>query len=67
MSKEKYVFVADGEVFMKFTLDTDASPAGEMWSAGLKSNPTIIQVDKNSPVDSGWTYDGTNFTAPENV
>lgn len=67
MSREKFVFVVDGEVFMKFTLDTAASPAGEMWSAGLKSNPTVIHVDLENPVDAGWTYDGTNFIAPDNA
>lgn len=64
MSKEKYVFVADGEVFMKLTLDTEATPAGEMWSAGLQSNPTIVKVEADSPVDAGWIYDGTTFIAP---
>jgi hypothetical protein len=66
MSKEKFIFVTDGEVFMKFTLDTDANPAGEMWSAGLKSNPTVVSVGEDSPVDVGWTYDGTTFTPPNN-
>lgn len=64
MSKEKYVFVADGEVFMKLTLDAEATPAGAMWSAGLQSNPTVVKVDPDSPIDSGWIYDGTNFTNP---
>lgn len=62
MSKEKYIFVADGEVFMKLTLDTDANPAGQMWSAGLQSNPIVVKVESDSPVDVGWTYDGTTFT-----
>lgn len=61
MSNEKYVFVVDGEVFMSMTLDTEAHPKGEMWSAGLKSNPTVVHVDHDSLVDYGWTWDGNSF------
>ena len=65
MSKEIFAFVADGEVFMRFTLDTAINPAAEMWVAGMKSNPVVVPVAEDSPVNVGWIYNGTDFTAPD--
>jgi hypothetical protein len=65
MSKQVFMFVAEGEVFMKFTLDTAINPAAEMWVAGLSSDPKVIPVETDSSVDVGWTYNGTDFTAPD--
>lgn len=33
--------------------------------AGLSSDPTIISVDPSLGIAGGWTWDGTNFTAPQ--
>ena len=41
------------------------NPAAEMWVAGMKSNPVVVPVAEDSPVNVGWTYNGTDFTAPD--
>jgi len=59
----RFDFVNDGVVnlFMEFP----NAPSHARFIACLRSNPTIIEVEPSNPVRAGWTYDGTNFNAPE--
>lgn len=59
-NKFKLAFVIDGVVVT--TVLTDARNA-----AIFTSSPTVVQVEVNSDVVEGSTYDGANFTAPESL
>lgn len=65
MAKRKFVFIAEGDVFLRIVFDEDQHPLTEAWSAGLKSNPVIIEIPIDSPVKNGWTWDGNNFIPPQ--
>lgn len=58
-SSNKYylAFVIDGVVVS--TVLTDAKQ-----SAIFTSSPTIVQIETDSPITEGWTYDGSNFSNP---
>ncbi len=64
MATQKFALVVDGEVFMLVTYD-DAYSLAERWTAGLKSNPTIIdctELEQNP--SNGWIWDGETFSEP---
>jgi len=66
MARHKFVFVVEGEVFMTWSYD-ETYPQAERWTAGLNSNPTIVEVTSHAQIDEvgiGWTWDGTNFSQP---
>lgn len=66
MARHKFAFVADGEVFMTWSYDENYEQA-ERWTAGLSSNPTIVDVSAHPQMDElqiGWIWDGTSFSAP---
>lgn len=48
----RYAITADGTVV---NVTRAAEPLGEDW----------IAIDSDSPIGPGWTYDGTDFVAPE--
>jgi len=65
--KKKYALIAEGDVFMTFSFD-DSMPQTEAWVAGLASSPVIIEITDNPDADNirgGWTWNGTEFVAPE--
>ena len=57
----KFDFVNDGVV--NYTVRLAYSPISTRFTAALKSNPQIIEVDFSNPVRGGWKYDGTTFTS----
>lgn len=59
----KFNFLNDGVV--NLFMDFPDAPSHARFVACLRSNPTIIEVEPSNPVRAGWTYDGTNFNAPE--
>lgn len=65
MSTRVFAFIADGDVFMRWYLDDEATPQSLGYVAGLQSNPTVVDVtDIDLPIEQGWTYDGETFTPP---
>lgn len=65
MATKIFAFLVEGEVFMKFIMDTETNVKAPMWVAGMQSNPTVVDItDIPENVDYGWTYDGTTFTPP---
>lgn len=65
----KFVLVIDGEVGTDLVFEDQGDgpkfEANRMLAAALSSNPTILEVPSDSPVRSGWTWDGSTFTAPQ--
>lgn len=64
---KKYALIAEGDVFMTISFD-DSLPQTEAWVAGLASNPVVIEITNNPDIENikgGWTWDGTNFKAPQ--
>jgi hypothetical protein len=53
--------VVENELAM--TIGYDISD--EALIASLSSNPTIIPINPSDGIVAGWTWDGTNFKAPE--
>lgn len=53
--------VVENELVM--TIGYDISD--EALIAALSSNPTIIPINPSDGIAAGWTWDGTNFTAPQ--
>ena len=58
----KFLFIVDGDVGMRLLFGESGISARQI--ACLRSNPTIIEVPLDSPVDTGWTWDGENFQPP---
>jgi hypothetical protein len=59
---EFFVFIVDGEVTLKFPVQT----AVELMVAALSSDPKVIRLSSQEKlsVKEGWTYDGANFSEP---
>ena len=66
MTTKKYVFV-NGETNSVFTtmlfdeLETENPQMVAAMIEGLSSSPNIIEVPTDSPVERGWSYNGTTF------
>lgn len=63
-ANEYYFFIIDGEVVWRHAI-----PIGEQLEAVhaiFSSNPTIVKcpTELKETVQYGWTWDGTNFSAP---
>lgn len=60
----RFALVIDGEVAGTIQYPTDlGNPTMDRIIAALKSNPTVIEVFDSS-IMPGWSYDGSNFSAP---
>lgn len=59
---EFFAFIVDGEVALKFPVQTAVEPM----IAALSSDPKVIKlsVSNKLSVKEGWTYDGENFSEP---
>ena len=66
MATRRFVCITEGDVFMQVQFDDaigdQRAPA---WAAGLASNPTVIEVTNQPNVVPGWTWNGTEFIAPQ--
>ena len=55
MALKVFALLADGEVFMRMSLDTEQNELAPMWIAGLQSDPKVVEVtDVPHTVDTGW-------------
>lgn len=61
---KRYVFVINGEVGPDLHFEPAGNPQREALAAALSSDPKVIEVDVESPVNVGWTWDGTEFHPP---
>lgn len=67
MAIRKFAMIADSDVFGIITLDDDPNinSNGPRISAGLSSNPKIVEISSDSNIDHhGWTWNGTDFIGP---
>lgn len=64
MAAQKFALVVEGEVFMLIHYD-DTNPLAERWTAGLKSNPIVIDCTEigQQPLN-GWLWNGETFSEP---
>jgi hypothetical protein len=67
--KRKFAFVAEGDVFMVWTFDseeTEGAPDEKiaMILAGMSSNPKVIEFMPDQDIGEGWTHDGIGFVRP---
>jgi hypothetical protein len=65
MTQRRFVFIAEGDVFMQLLMQDDFDKLAPMWAAGLSSNPVVVEVTNSPNVVPGWTYDGESFYSPE--
>jgi hypothetical protein len=63
MSQHTFAFIADGEVFFTFGIDSEADKMAPGIVAGLQSDPIVIEYVE-SEVQPGWRFDGKNFIKP---
>ena len=63
---KRYVFVIDGEVGPDLQFEETANARSTLLAAALSSNPKVIEVEKDDPVDVGWSWDGSKFLPPAN-
>jgi hypothetical protein len=61
---EYYFFVLDGEVVWRHSIPITDGLEGV--HAIFSSNPTVVKcpAELKETVQYGWTWDGTNFSAP---
>lgn len=65
MATRKFAWIAEGDVFGVFTIVEEQNPAANARiTAGLLSNPIVIEVIDNDSVSEGWTWDGETFNPP---
>lgn len=65
----KFIFIIDGEVGPDLTFeDAGEGPkfeANRALAAALSSSPLIVEIPADSPIEMGWTWDGTSFHEPQ--
>lgn len=64
----KFALLADNEVFMTLTLNTEDpnTPQADRLVAGLQSEPVVLEItDYSGNVNIGDVWNGTSFTAGE--
>lgn len=66
MAIKKYALIVDNDVFgtIKFDDDPNHNVNGPRLAAGFSSNPIVIEVDADSDIEHGWTWNGTIFNPP---
>lgn len=66
----KFVFIVDGEVAGDLVFEDQGEDVkferNRMFAAALLSDPVIVEVPSDSPVKSGWSWDGVDFTELSN-
>ncbi len=66
MAIKRFVFIAEGDVFMQLQFDDELQgQKSQSWSAGLQSSPVVVDVTNMPEVVPGWTWDGEKFIAPQ--
>lgn len=65
----KFVFIIDGEVGPDLVFEDEGEgpkfEANKALAAALASNPVVLEIPTDSPVQTGWLWDGENFTESE--
>lgn len=65
MSIRRFAVVVDGEVAGTLSIsENEPSEVAQRHLAAYDSDPRIIPIKTEDPVDHGWTYDGTSFLPP---
>ena len=66
MAIKKFAAIAGQDVFTVITIDDDpeVNEIGPRLVAGMASDPKIIEIDSDSEITVGWTYDGSSFAEP---
>ena len=67
--RRKFIFIIDGEVGPDLTFeDSGEGPnfdRNRALAAALSSNPVVLEIPDDSPVQMGWTWDGNEFIPPQ--
>jgi hypothetical protein len=66
MTIKKYAVIAGEDVFsiLSFNEDESVNPNAPRLVAGFSSDPKIVEIDPESFINVGWTWDGSNFNPP---
>ena len=62
-----FAFVIENDVFHVAYMDEDNHPTAERWAAGLRSNPTFVNVDDYPFVGVGWKFKNKKFYDQEDI
>lgn len=63
VSFKRFAFVVDGDVIGTIHIPSTATNF-ERLTAGLSSNPIVVESTHEPSAQFGWTYDGANFNPP---
>lgn len=61
-NRAKFLLLVGNDVASRISIG--GTPLSPRMIAAWRSNPTIVEVDPDSPVEVGWTWDGENFNPP---
>lgn len=61
---KRYLFIVNGEVGPDLAFEETANVQRAALAAVLSSDPKVVEVDPESEVGIGWTWDGQNFFPP---
>lgn len=61
---KRYIFVVDGEVGPDIKFNGSGDAQKEALAAIMSSDPKVIEIPYDSPIDIGWTWDGLEFHPP---
>lgn len=65
MAIRRFAVVVEGEVAGTISVDDESTnDAAQRHIAAFSSDPKIVPIFGEDPVDFGWTYDGEAFTPP---
>jgi hypothetical protein len=62
-----FAFVVENDVFHVAYMDEKNHPTAERWAAGLRSNPTFVNVDEYQFVGVGWKFKNKKFYDQEDI
>ena len=67
LNSTTYVFVVDGIVIATLSAILPGNIPNSMLTAAFADPVKVFSLSDDSPVSNGYTYDGTDFFAPEDI
>jgi len=65
MTIRKWAVVVDSDVAGTITIDdANTMETAQRFVAAYDSNPIIVPISGDQPVQHGWSWDGENFNPP---
>lgn len=67
MTLRKWAVIVGSDVAGTITIDDQTPvPTAQRFIAAYDSNPIIVPINTDQPVEFGWTWNGTEFVPGDN-